>query len=88
MYPVGLVVMVVLTVLVFNLSLIPELEKMSSPDTWEGGLSFLYELSVYADNHGPLTGGVMVASAAWMFWSLPRWTRPDGLRRVADVFVP
>ncbi|EDQ2394241.1 pilus assembly protein PilR [Salmonella enterica subsp. enterica] len=87
-YPVGLVVMVVLTVLVFNLSLIPELEKMSSPDTWEGGLSFLYELSVYADNHGLLTGGVMVATAAWMFWSLPRWTRPDGLRRVADVFVP
>ncbi|EMI7380078.1 type II secretion system F family protein [Salmonella enterica] len=87
-YPVGLVVMVVLTVLVFNLSLIPELEKMSSPDTWEGGLSFLYELSVYADNHGLLTGSVMVVTAAWVFWSLPRWTRPDGLRRMADVFVP
>ncbi|HFW3088918.1 TPA: type II secretion system F family protein [Salmonella enterica subsp. enterica serovar Reading] len=87
-YPVGLVVMLVLTVLVFNLSLIPELEKMSSPDTWEGGLSFLYGVSVYTDSHGVLTTGVMVAAAAWVFWSLPRWTRPDGLRRVADVFVP
>ncbi|EAA9929269.1 pilus assembly protein PilR, partial [Salmonella enterica] len=87
-YPVGLVAMLAATVLVFDLSLIPELEKMSSPDTWEGALGFLYALTVFTDSHGLIVAGILVVAVVWIFWSLPRWTRPDGVRRLADGVVP
>lgn len=58
-YPVGLVAMLAATVLVFDLSLIPELEKMSSPDTWEGALGFLYALTVFTDSHGLIATGIV-----------------------------
>lgn len=87
-YPCGLVILLSSTLYVLNTQLIPSLRWMSNPDSWTGALGFLYSISLFIQGNGLFCSGVLVALAIWIIWSVPRWHRPDKLRRIFDGMMP
>jgi hypothetical protein len=43
---------------------------------------------VYFSEYGVITGIAAIALIIWTVWSLPRWHRPDRLRRMFDGLMP
>ncbi|HCL9882136.1 TPA: type II secretion system F family protein, partial [Escherichia coli] len=87
-YPVGLLIMMTGTLYVLNTELIPELSKISSPDSWSGALGFLYGLSVFVDNYGAICAVLFAVITGLISWSLPNWKSPDSVRTFADKIMP
>lgn len=87
-YPVGLIILMVSTLYVLNAELMPTLQEISPPETWTGALGFLYAVSVFFSDYGLLTGALLGALTGWIIWSVPRWHRPDRLRRIFDSLMP
>lgn len=87
-YPVGLLIMMTGTLYVLNTELIPELSKISSPDSWSGALGFLYGLSVFVDNYGSICAVLFAVITGLISWSLPNWKSPDSVRTFADKIMP
>lgn len=87
-YPFALVLMMAGIIYVLNFELIPVLSKMSPPENWTGALGFLYGISEFITHYGIVTGIVLLLVVMLIFWSIPNWSRPDPLRRVADGMMP
>lgn len=87
-YPVGFAILMTSTLYVLNTQLLPTLTQISPPETWTGALGFLYGLSTYFSEYGVITGCVLITLVIWVIWSLPRWHRPDRLRRAFDTMMP
>ncbi|EJM3643811.1 type II secretion system F family protein [Salmonella enterica] len=87
-YPLGCVVMLAATLLVIKEQLIPTLAGMTDPDTWTGALGGLHDTLLFFSEYGIVSGGSLAVAVGWVMWSLPRWIRPDRLRRLADRGLP
>lgn len=64
--------------------LIPQMAKLSDPETWSGSSYALYQLANLVTNYGALIGGGLLAAVIAITFSLSRWTgalrmRIDGL---------
>ncbi len=88
-YPVGLLIMMTGTLYVLNTELIPELSKISSPDSWSGALGFslwiICFLSIITALYVPFFFAVITGLISW---SLPNWKSPDSVRTFADKIMP
>jgi len=69
-----------------NSFLIPTLAKLSPPETWNGILGFMYQLSELTAQYGAVASLGLLAVCGVTFWSLPRWA--GRLRQVFDLFMP
>lgn len=87
-YPIGFAIMLSSSIYVLNAELLPTLTEISPPENWTGALGFLYGISVYFSEYGMITGIAATALIIWTVWSLPRWHRPDRLRRIFDGLMP
>ena len=87
-YPLGCVVMLGATLTIIQTELIPQLSGMSDPLTWQGALGGLHDLLLFFTANGVAGGVGLALFVAWAVWSLPRWVRPDALRRRADRWLP
>jgi len=87
-YPAGFVILMVSTLYVLNTELLPTLLEISEPETWTGALGFLYAVSEFFSDYGIATSALLVLLACWVVWSIPRWHRPDRLRRAFDTLMP
>ncbi|ERO94587.1 type II secretion system F family protein [Enterobacter sp. MGH 8] len=87
-YPIGFAIMLSSSIYVLNAELLPTLTEISPPENWTGALGFLYGISVYFSEYGVITGIAATALIIWTVWSLPRWHRPDRLRRIFDGLMP
>ncbi|HBC7435638.1 TPA: type II secretion system F family protein [Enterobacter bugandensis] len=87
-YPIGFAIMLSSSIYVLNTELLATLTEISPPESWTGALGFLYGISVFFGEYGVITGIAATALITWTVWSLPRWHRPDRLRRVFDGLMP
>lgn len=87
-YPLGCAVMLTSTLVIINEQLIPTMSEMADPASWTGMLGLMNTVLTWVKSHGVLWGGVLGLGVVWTLWSLPRWVRPDVLRRQADKWVP
>ncbi|ELC6383320.1 type II secretion system F family protein [Enterobacter hormaechei] len=87
-YPIGFAIMLSSSIYVLNTELLATLTEISPPESWTGALGFLYGISVFFGEYGVITGIAATALIIWTVWSLPRWHRPDRLRRVFDGLMP
>lgn len=87
-YPLGFALMMSSTLYVLNSEVIPALLWMGSPENWTGALGFMYALSQLINEYGLLSGSALALLVVWVIWSIPRWHRPDRLRRVFDGLMP
>lgn len=87
-YPAGFILLMTTTLYVLNTELLPVLLEISPPETWSGALGFLYAVSEFVSHYGLLIGGAVIAGIIWIIWSIPRWHRPDRLRRAFDTLMP
>ncbi|MBZ3802751.1 type II secretion system F family protein [Leclercia adecarboxylata] len=87
-YPVGFAILMVSTLYVLNTELLPTLLEISPPESWTGALGLLYGISEFFREYGLFTGGLVIALVIWVVWSIPRWHRPDRLRRAFDTLMP
>lgn len=87
-YPAGFILLLATTLYVLNTELLPTLLEISPPETWTGALGFLYGVSESVSHYGLLVGGALIAEIIWVIWSIPRWHRPDRLRRAFDTLMP
>lgn len=87
-YPIGFAIMLSSSIYVLNTELLATLTEISPPESWTGALGFLYAISVFFGEYGVITGIAATALIIWTVWSLPRWHRPDRLRRVFDGLMP
>lgn len=87
-YPLGLLIMMIGTMWVLNNKLIPVLSKISEPQTWQGALGFLYNMSVFVGDYGIAVAVLFILFVILLSWSIPNWTRPDPLRKFADNLMP
>ncbi|MBY6260024.1 type II secretion system F family protein [Phytobacter diazotrophicus] len=87
-YPLGFSLMMSSTLYVLNTEVIPALLWMGSPENWTGALGFMYALSQLINKYGLISGSALALLVAWIIWSIPRWHRPDRLRRAFDSLMP
>ncbi len=87
-YPLGLIVMLSGTLYVLNDQLIPLLVQVSPPEQWTGALGFIYDLSLFISHYGLISGVFLSMLTSWIYWSFPRWYRPDKLRKTFDHLMP
>lgn len=87
-YPIGFAILMSSSLFILNTELLPTLTELSPPENWTGALGFLYGVSVFFSDYGVLTGEITTAVVIWVIWSLPRWHRPDRLRRGFDNLMP
>ncbi|HDC1790839.1 TPA: type II secretion system F family protein [Salmonella enterica] len=87
-YPLGCVAMLTGTLMVIKMQLIPTLTGMSDPQSWSGALGMLNDALHFFTEQGMVAGIGLALVVLWLMWSLPHWTRPDRLRRLADKRLP
>lgn len=85
-YPIILLNLVGGLLYVNSVQLIPTLSKMSSPETWDGPLGFMYKLSELTSNYGITAAFTLLVICFVVIISLPRWT--GRLRQIFDLFIP
>lgn len=87
-YPLGLTIMLSSTLFILNTQVVPSLLWISPPENWTGALGFLYGLSQFISHYGIVTGAGLTLVVSWIIWSIPRWHRPDRIRRACDSVMP
>lgn len=60
--------------------LIPQMAKLSDPETWSGSSYALYQLANLVTNYGVLISSGIVAAVVTVTFSLGRWTGPLRMR--------
>ena len=85
-YPLALLAIFAAMLALNSLQLVPQLSKLSDPDSWQGALGVLKTLADVTSAWGVWAAVAGVVLIALVFWSLPRWR--GRLRRVADMLMP
>lgn len=88
-YPIGFAIMLSSSIYVLNAELLPHADRNQPARELDRGARVFFTGSpVYFSEYGVITGIAATALIIWTVWSLPRWHRPDRLRRIFDGLMP
>lgn len=75
-YPILLFGMAGLLLVIVSTKLVPKLEKLTNPATWQGAAAALYELSQFVLHYGIVSTVILAAAIVLVLLSLPRMRGP------------
>lgn len=85
-YPIALLAMMLAYLYLFGAKLVPQFAAIEDPERWHGSARVLYGLSMFVQTWLPECVLALVAIAALLVWSMPRWS--GRLRSRFDEYAP